>query len=133
MRSTSSVIIQSLVPDFLTKATKEISSSKSLFEGYLRSNEKLNAVKALKDLTGGGLRECKQVCDLYWDGELIPDVKEERKKKLERLAKKPLVEELIIKIKSIDEKKLNLLLMNLTIDDLLSLDEKFENDNNFNI
>ena len=56
-------------------------------------------------------------------------VREERKEKLEKLAKRPLVEELIVKLKNIEEEKLNSLLMGLSVDELLSIDEFFEKSN----
>ena len=116
--------------EFILLATKEINANKSLFEEYTKTGQKLMAVKLLKDLTGGGLRDCKEICDLYWAGKLKPDVREDRKEKLEKLAKKPLVDELILKLKNIDEEKsnsiLNSILMNLSVDELLSIDEKIE-------
>ena len=108
---------------YLKVSIKSLYDNKFEFENYKNANLKLAAVKRLKDISGGGLKEAKDVIDLYFDGELKPYVKEERKLKLEKLAKKPLVEQLIIKIRNLEEDKLNLLLMNLSIDQLLSIDD----------
>ena len=110
-------------------AVNKINSNKSLFQEYRSSGSKVQAVKDLKELTGLGLRQAKEVMDLYWENKIV-DIREERKEKLERLAKKPLVEELVLKIKKIDEKQLNKILFKLSVDELLSLDEVFENEKN---
>ena len=103
---------------------------KEEFQKYLYEKTKLQAVKALKDYTGGGLKECKDICDLYWENRLpFLFIKEERLKKLERLAKTPLVEELMIKIKSIKEDDMHSMLLNLSVDQLLIIDEILINNN----
>jgi len=112
---------------FLKEATKIIYQNKSKFDEYIRTNQKLTAVKFLKESTSteGGLKNCKDVCDAYWIGNLPNYVKEDRKLKLESLAKTPLVEQLMYKLKNIEEDKLHSLLMNLSVDELLSIDEFF--------
>ena len=50
-------------------------------------------------------------------------MREERRKKLEKLAKTPLVEELITSLKKLGDDKIHSLLMNLTIDELFNIDE----------
>lgn len=116
--------------DFAIRAIKTMRDYKEEFQRYLFEKTKLQAVKALKDYTGGGLKECKEICDLYWEDKL-PNlfIKEERLKKLERLAKTPLVEELMIKIKNIKEDELHSMLINLSVDQLLSIDEILINNN----
>ena len=113
--------------EFLKKAAKAIYDNKSKF--FELTGSKLAAVKLLKDLTGGGLKECKDACELYWAGNLPHYLKEERREKLERLAKLPLVDELIVKFRKLDDTKLHSLLMELTVDELFSIDEKIENKN----
>ena len=70
-------------------------------DGYIKVGSKLAAVKAIKEYSGLGLR----------------------RKKLEKLTKTPLVDELIKSIKKLDDDKIHSLLMNLTIDDLFNIDE----------
>jgi hypothetical protein len=108
---------------FQQEASKIINSHKEEFSKCLINNQKLMAVKLLKDYTGQGLKECKEVIDLYFLGELKSYSQEERKMKLERLARLPLVVELVTKLKSISEDDLQSLLMKLTLDELLSIDE----------
>ena len=107
---------------FLKEATNVIFSHKEEFDLYVSSNTKLSGVKALKDYTGGGLKDCKNVFELYADGKLS-NIKEERREKLERLAKKPLVDELIIKLRNLEEDKLHSILLTLDLEVLLSIDE----------
>lgn len=105
-------------PEILHAYRKEIDT-------FLRSGSKLGAVNAIKEYSGLGLRSAKHVIDLYIDGVLLPkpDVRELRREKLEKLAKTPLVEELIINLKKLDDNTIHSLLMNLTIDDLFYIDE----------
>lgn len=106
-----------------------IRRNKVEFDSYL-PNQKLAFVKRLKELTGGGLKECKDISDLYFVGQLpLVNIREERQKKLERLAKRPLAESIALKIKDIDVDKLDSFLMELSIDELLSIDEIFPNEN----
>lgn len=111
--------------EFLKLASKVIYENKYEFEGYVTSNQKLAAVKRIKELTGGGLKESKDAFDLWYSGKLPSYIKEERKVKLERLAKKPLIDEIICKMKNLSEDKLESFLMNLSVDQLLSIDEIF--------
>ena len=105
-----------------------IRANKTEFDSYI-PQQKLQFVKKLKELTGGGLKECKDISDLYFAGQLsLVNIREERQKKLERLAKKPLAEALALKLKNIDVDTLDSFLMDLTIDELLSIDEIFPND-----
>lgn len=107
---------------FLKEATKVIFSNQIEFDHYIRNNTKLAGIKALKDYTGGGLKDCKNIFELYIDGKLS-NIKEERKEKLERLAKKPLVDELILKLRNLEEDKLHSILLNLDLEVLLQIDE----------
>lgn len=113
--------------EFEKSAAKAINDNKYDFDQLKHNNQKLAFVKLLKEFTGGGLKECKDVADLYWiENFKISYIKEERKAKLEKLAKVPLVEELLIKIKNIEEQELFSCLMKLTVDELLSIDEIFD-------
>lgn len=115
--------------DFLKIASNVIHLHKQEFAEFKENNYKFNFVKLLKELTGCGLKEAKDICDLYWIGK-FPNIQEQRKDKLlrlEQLAKSPLVEELIPKIKALDDFQLRIFLMELTIDNLLSIDEKIGN------
>ena len=115
--------------DFRKLCITAIRIHKNELDSYL-PQQKLQFVKRLKDLTNGGLKECKEISDLYFAGQLsLVDIREERQKKLERLAKRPLAEGLAIKIKDIDVDKLDSFLMNLTIDELLILDDIFPYEN----
>jgi len=114
--------------EFLSKASEAIYKHKDEIDEYIRNNQKLAAVKALKEWTGGFLKESKEAFEMYIDNKLPSFIKEDRKKKLERLAKKPLVDELIRKILNIDEDKLSTFLLNLSVDELLTIDEIFPND-----
>ena len=108
----------------ISEASRIIREHRTEFEDYKQSGLKLAAVKALKEYSGYGLKESKEILDQYWEGKLQPYLKkEERKEKLERLAKAPLVEELILKMKNMDESKLKSMLMILPVDELLSIDE----------
>lgn len=99
------------------------------FDDFVNCNSKLQAVKYLKELTGAGLKNSKEVCDLYWSGKLKGiHIREDRKAKIERLAKIPLVDQLIEKIKKLDDEKLHSLLMSLDVDLLLSIDDFFINE-----
>lgn len=117
----------SINSDSLRDAVKIVNSNKFLFEDYRKNGSKLQAVKTLKDLTGLGLKESKEVMDLYWDNKIL-NIKEDRREKLERLAKNPLIEQIVSKIKKIDEDQLSKNLFKLSIDELFSLDEIFENE-----
>jgi hypothetical protein len=110
---------------FLKEAAKVIYAHKEDFDEWIKGGQKLQAVKFLKDCTKGGLKESKDAFDLYCAGKLRPDIREDRKKKLEQLARKPLVDQLIVKLKNIDDDTLHSLLMKLSIDELLSIDEFF--------
>ena len=110
----------------LNNAIQTINLSKTEFEEYKKLGHKLMAVKRLKELTGLGLRPCKDVCDFYWDDKISScTTKEDRKEKLERLAKVPLVDELISKFENLKEDELHSLLMKLSVDELFSIDEIF--------
>lgn len=115
--------------EFFKKAAKAIYENKSKFDELKNSNQKLQFVKSLKDLIGCGLKDAKDAADLYWVGKLPHYIKEERREKLERLAKLPLVDELIVKFRKLDDAKLHDLLMELNVDELFSIDEKIENKN----
>lgn len=102
---------------------------KSEFDDFQKNGTRLAGVKFLKEISGAGLKNAKEVCDLYWEGKLNKfNIREDRRLKIERLAKIPLVEQLVEKIKNLDDEKLHSLLMNLNIDHLLSIDDFFINE-----
>ena len=114
--------------DYLKNASKIIYQNKIKFDDL--KNQKLAFVKLLKELIPGtGLKDAKDAADLYWNGNLPNCIKEERMDKLirlEQLAKSPLVDEIIIKIKELDDSQMRVFLMELSIDDLLNIDQKFQ-------
>ena len=116
--------------DYLKNASKIIYQNKTSFDELKNSNQKLAFVKLLKELIPGtGLKDAKDAADLYWNGNLPNCIKEERMDKLirlEQLAKSPLVDEIIIKIKELDDSQMRVFLMELSIDDLLNIDQKFQ-------
>ena len=57
---------------------------------------------------------------------LLKNIADERREKLEQLAKTPLIENLIPKIKSVSDDKLKQILNTLTTDTLLNIDEILE-------
>jgi hypothetical protein len=111
---------------FFKYASKAIYVNRIQFEQYKLDNAKLAACKTLKEYLGCGLRESKEAVDAYWEGNL-QNIQAERKEKLEKLAKRPLVEELIIKLKN-NEDFLSRILMNMTIDELMEIDEQITNE-----
>jgi hypothetical protein len=96
------------------------------FDQYRRENQKLRAVKKLKESSNLGLRESKEIIDIFYEDKLFPNIKEERLKKLEKLAKKPLISEIINKIKNIDNNDLENSFFKLSIDDLFNINEALE-------
>lgn len=112
----------------LKESYRVLSLNKLEFDEYNKNSQKLAAVKLFKDLTGYGLKDSKSVMDLYFAGKLKPNIREERQKKLERLAKKPLADSITNKILNITEDELSSFLMNLSIEELLLIDEIFPND-----
>ena len=118
--------------EFLKVSLKIIYEHKSEFEEYLSNNQKLLAVKSLKEyatdvfkLPIDGLKKCKDVMDLYFVGDLPSYIKEERKLKLEILSKTPLIEQIIFNFKNLEEDYLKTLLLKLSIGDLLLIDDIF--------
>lgn len=112
--------------EFTTIAINEIYSHKNEFEELFNSTQKLEFVKRLKNLTGGGLKECKDIADLYWEGKIMNSIKEDRRIKLEQLAKVPLINELISKIQNLNKDELHSLLMKIDVDDLLDIDDMID-------
>lgn len=110
---------------FLREVSKVIYEHKSEFDEYRRNNQKLAAVKSIKEYTNGGLRESKEAFDLWFAGQLPNYLLKDRKEKLEILAKKPLIEELIEKIRKTDSDKLSKLFMKLSVDELFNIDDIF--------
>jgi len=107
---------------FLETCVNIIRNNKVEFDEY--KHAKLQAVKKLKEISGGGLKECKQVCDLYYDGILpLTLTNYDRKTKLEQLAKLPLIEEIFDKVSKMSKEDYISALKKLTLDDLLSIDE----------
>lgn len=108
---------------FTSDAINEIYNHRIEFEEYFKSAQKLQFVKRLKELTGGGLKECKDIADLYWEGKIFNTLREDRRLKLEQLAKTPLTNELVNKIENLSKDELYSFLMKFTIDELLTMDE----------
>lgn len=109
---------------FLTEAAKIIYQNRTEIDGYIINGQKLQAVKTLKEYSGGGLKESKDAIDLYIAGKLN-FLKEDRRLKLERLAKNALVETLTTKLKNLQQEELKELLLALSVNELLSIDEFF--------
>jgi len=110
-------------------AAQAIYINREEFNTYLKLSQRIDAIKALKAYSGLGLKESKDAIDKFWVGELKSYILEDRKLKLERLAKKPLVEEIVINIKNIDDEAMKDLFMKLSVDVLLSIDELFVEEN----
>lgn len=109
--------------DFEKQASKIIYYHKNEFDSYVFNKQKIHAIKALKEYTGGGLKDCKDVMDYYFEGKLKSYIVEERKQKLEMLAKKPLIEEISNKLITLKKEDFDNILMSLTVDELFNLDE----------
>lgn len=90
------------------------------------NSTKLYAVKKLKDDTGLGLKESKEIIDYIFSENNM--LKFERIDKLKRLAKKPLIDNIIERLKSMTEDELNNILMNLDVDILMDIDERISKD-----
>lgn len=118
----------SLSDSFLREVSRIIYTHKSEFDEYILNNQKLAAVKAIKEYTGGRLRESKDAFDLWVSNQLPNYIKKDRKEKLEKLTKKPLINELIEKFKKTDNEKLQSFLMKLSVEELLNIDDIFENE-----
>jgi len=114
--------------EYLVLGAKILFEHKSEFEDYLSTDHYILSVKMMKDYSGTGLRVSKDIIDLYRAGKLIPgpDIKKERADKLEKLEKIPFVDDLIIKIKSLSVYNFENILNNLSIDDLITIDEIIE-------
>ena len=132
MKNINSESYSHINKEFLKVSLKIIYEHKSEFEEYLSNNQKLLAVKALKEyatdvfkLPIDGLKKCKDVMDLYFVGDLPSYIKEERKLKLEILSKTPLIEQIIFNFKNSEEDYLKTLLLKLSIGDLLLIDDIF--------
>lgn len=108
---------------FISGAVNQIYNHRIEFQEYFNNAQKLQFVKRLKEITGGGLKECKDIADLYWEGKIFNPLKEDRRLKLEQLAKAPLTSELTEKIKKFNEEQLYSFLMKFNIDELLTIDE----------
>ena len=91
---------------FDKNAAKQIYLHRDEFESYHLNNKKINAVKALKEYTGGGLKECLDTINLYFLGLLKSYIIEERKNKLKQLDKPILIDDIILNIKNIENEKL---------------------------
>ena len=132
MKNINSESYSHINKEFLKVSLKIIYEHKSEFEEYLSNNQKLLAVKSLKEyatdvfkLPIDGLKKCKDVMDLYFVGDLPSYIKEERKLKLEILSKTPLIEQIIFNFKNLEEDYLKTLLLKLSIGDLLLIDDIF--------
>lgn len=112
---------------FEKEASKQIYLHRKEFQDYILNNELLNAVKSLKEYTGGGLKECLDAIKLYRDGKLKSYVIEERKEKLKQLDKQILTEKIILNIKNMDDEKLIELFSNVPYDTIESIYLLFEN------
>ena len=132
MKNINSESYSHINKEFLKVSLKIIYEHKSEFEEYLSNNQKLLAVKSLKEyatdvfkLPIDGLKKCKDVMDLYFVGDLPSYIKEERKLKLEILSKTPLIEQIIFNFKNLEEDYLKTLLLKLSIGDLLLIVDIF--------
>jgi len=105
-----------------------VNNHREEFEDYLKRSSKLGAVKALKDYSNGwGLKETKEVLDSIWEQNLLIDnIQDIRREKLEKLAKSPLVQNIIKKIKDTNDDELRSVLLKLSINELFSIEELFE-------
>lgn len=112
--------------DFEKLASKVLYEHKSEFNKYVLNKQKIYAIKSLKEYTGGGLKECKDVMDLYFSGDYITYITEDRKNKLEHLAKKPLVEEVSLKMSILTKDDIEKILMNMTTDQLFDIVENID-------
>jgi len=121
----NSVIINA---DHLILGAKILFDHKSEFEAYISGTEYIMSVKMMKEYSKLGLKESKDLIDLYKSGKLKPgpDIKKERADKLERLEKIPFIEELIEKIKSLNLDDFNNILNSLSLSDLIIIDEIIE-------
>jgi len=115
--------------EFFKLASKIIYQNKAEFENYIYNEKKLQAVKSLKEYSGGGLKECKYAYELYLIGRLPDYVVEARRKKLEKLGKSPLVKTIIDRLKNIEDDKLYSMLMDLSFNELIEIDEKLTDKN----
>jgi len=68
--------------DFFNRAVNFIHSNEKEFN--LTFNSKLHGVKMLKEETNGCLKDCKNICVLYW-AEKILNKKEKRVQKLKNI------------------------------------------------
>lgn len=114
--------------EFQNKAKKLILERRSEFLDYKNNNRKLAAVKALKDYIGGGLKECKEFLDLYFDDPnyfLVHD----RQEKLLKLAKIPIIDAMIDNIQKTKTDTWVRILSRFNLDELLKLDEQLTREN----
>jgi GTP-binding protein EngB required for normal cell division len=115
---------------FAKEASKQIYLHRKEFETYISDNSKLDAVKALKDYTGGSLKECLDTINLYRDGKLKLYIIEERRDKLKQLDKPIMIENIISIIKNTDDNQLIELFSNIPYDTIESISILFENSKN---
>lgn len=104
---------------------------RSEFCDYKKNKQKLDAIKALKEYTSGGLKECKAAIDLYFDDPtyfLVHD----RKEKLKELAKIPVIDAMIVNIQKTTSETWKCVLSSFELDELLNLDEKLTIANDLN-
>ena len=114
--------------DHLILGAKILFEYKSEFEEYISGTGYIMSVKMMKEYSKLGLKESKDLIDLYKSGKLKPgpDIKKERADKLEQLEKIPFIEELIEKIKSLNLDDFNNILNSLSLSDLIIIDEIIE-------
>jgi len=117
-----------LSDESLILGSKILFEHKSEFEYCLLNTNYILSVKMMRDYSKLGLRESKELIDLYKAGKLIPDpdIKKERVDKLKRLKKIPFVNELTDKITSLNSYNLNNILNNLSFKELIIIDEIIE-------
>lgn len=115
---------------FFNAAIKVIYENKHEFEVYAINNEKLRFVKALKNyIPGSGLKECKDIIDLYFLGELPLYIKESRMKKIEELGKLPIIDKFIDRFRSMNDNEIRTLLLKFSVEQLLTMEDFINNQN----
>ena len=114
--------------DDLILAAKILYEHQSEFDEYLSGTEYIMSVKMMKEYSKLGLKNSKDIIDLYRAGKLIPgpDIKKQRLEKLEKLEKNNVVNEITEKIKILNTKNIKNILNSLTINQLIILNDEIK-------
>lgn len=115
----------------LVLGSKILYEHKSEFDDYHISGPNyVLSVKMMKVYSGCGLKDSKDLIDLYRQGKLIPSpgIKKERLDKIISLEKNTFVCELMVKINNLNSEDFENVLKGLSIDDLIVIDEAIENE-----